>query len=107
MAFSVGLGERLRSRVEAVGRVEIGDVEAQALVYSKMVHILLIALSIPCAVYTHFIDGALLVFVVAGVVETCLGTPGSTCSATVKRVAAIFGGCCGGVVGFILIMQLL
>jgi len=101
------LGERLRSRVEAVGRVEISDAEAQALVHSKMVHISLIALSIPCAVYTHFIDGALMVFLVAGLVETCLGMPGSTTSATVKRVAATFGGCCGGVVGFILIMRLL
>jgi hypothetical protein len=94
--------------VEAVGRVEISDAEAQALVHSKMVHISLIALSIPCAVYTHFIDGALMVFLVAGLVETCLGMPpGSTTAATVKRVAATFGGCCGGVVGFILIMRLL
>ena len=39
ICFHVGLSERVRSRVEAVGKVELGDVEAAALASSKIVHI--------------------------------------------------------------------
>ena len=50
MAFAVGLSERLRSRVETAGRVELSDAEASALVRTKVVHIALIGGWIPFSV---------------------------------------------------------
>ena len=50
VAFAVGLSERLRSRVETAGRVELSDAEASALVRTKVVHIALIGGWIPFSV---------------------------------------------------------
>jgi hypothetical protein len=42
MAFSLGLSERVRARVENAGRVDLNDAEAVALVRMKVVHATLI-----------------------------------------------------------------
>ena len=42
LAFSIGLSERVRSRVEEAGRVELTDDEATNLARSKVVHVVLI-----------------------------------------------------------------
>ena len=42
LAFSIGLSERVRSRVEEAGRVELTDAEATGLARSKIVHVVLV-----------------------------------------------------------------
>ena len=44
------MSERVRSRIEERGRVEIDDAEAQALSRSKAVHAFLLSVSVPCVV---------------------------------------------------------
>lgn len=45
LVFSVGLSERVRTRVEVAGRVELTDAEAAGLARSKVVHIVLVVLA--------------------------------------------------------------
>jgi hypothetical protein len=42
VAYAVGLSERVRTRVEEFGKVELRDAEAAALVWSKVVHMVLL-----------------------------------------------------------------
>ena len=42
----MGLGERVRARVEESGRVEFDDVEAKALARTKIVHVSLIVVAV-------------------------------------------------------------
>ena len=107
MAFAVGLSERLRSRVETAGRVELSDAEASALVRTKVVHITLIGFWIPFSVSaalsptysnvlktplqqvaTGLTDPTFMIFLIGGAVESFV--PGSTVVATAKRLAITF-----------------
>eukprot|EP01051_Picozoa_sp_SAG22_P005841 SAG22_NODE_360_length_11744_cov_37.781623_13_plen_132_part_00 len=45
IGYEVGLSERLRSRVERHGRLEIGDAEADALVRTKAVHVVVLVVA--------------------------------------------------------------
>ena len=51
-AYAVGLSERVRTRVEEFGRVELRDIEAMALVQSKAVHVVLLVVVVPAAVWS-------------------------------------------------------
>ena len=58
ITYSVGLSERARSQVEELGRVELGDGEASALVRSKLVHAALVVAAVLTAVgFEHEPDG--------------------------------------------------
>ena len=50
-AYAVGLSERVRTRVEKFGRVELQDAEAMALVWGKAVHVALLVVAVPAAVW--------------------------------------------------------
>jgi hypothetical protein len=50
LAFAVFLPERLHAWVEDEGRVELGEAEAKALMLSKMVHVPVLVVVVPCAV---------------------------------------------------------
>ena len=50
VAFTIGLGERLRVLVEESGRVELTDKELTALARTKLVHIALIVIAAPAGV---------------------------------------------------------
>eukprot|EP01046_Picozoa_sp_COSAG06_P014958 COSAG06_NODE_943_length_11375_cov_11.840635_8_plen_128_part_00 len=50
IAFAFGLAERVRARVEDVGRVTLSDKEAIALVKTKTVHVTLIVIAVNSAV---------------------------------------------------------
>ena len=47
-AYAVGLSERVRTRVEEFGRVQLRDTEAAALLRSKVVHVALLLVAWPC-----------------------------------------------------------
>jgi hypothetical protein len=49
----VALSERVRTRVEAFGRVKLQDTEAAALVQSKAVHVVLILAVVPAGVWIN------------------------------------------------------
>jgi hypothetical protein len=78
MAYAIGLGDKLRARVEVEGRVELGEVEVDALMLSKTVHVCVLIMAIPSAVWLggsgdfqsiNLGDLAYLAFWFAGVVE--------------------------------------
>ena len=51
ISFKLALPERVRARVEAVGRVELGDEEASALVTMKVIHVCLVVLVVLSGVW--------------------------------------------------------
>jgi hypothetical protein len=59
VAYTVGLSERVRTRVEEFGRVKLRDTEAAALVRSKAVHVVLLVAAVPTAVWSA--SGSLIV----------------------------------------------
>jgi hypothetical protein len=52
VAYVVGLSERVRTRVEEFGRVELRDAEAAVLVWSKAVHVVLLVGAVLVAVWS-------------------------------------------------------
>lgn len=50
VAFVIALGENVRSRVKEAGRADLSDVEARALMWTKVVHVLLLVLPVTVAV---------------------------------------------------------
>ena len=99
IAFNVGLGERVRARVEAVGRVELQDVEATALTRTKVVHVILVVLVVSCSVWTKVFILAFytsfLAFVIGGVAESFVQGAGG--KETLKRVATTIAASVAGV----------
>jgi hypothetical protein len=53
VAYAVALSERVRTRVEQFGRVELRDTEAAALVQSKALHVVLIVAVVPLGVWVN------------------------------------------------------
>ena len=88
-AYSVGLSERVRTRMEEFGRVELRDAKAVALVRSKVVHVALLAGAVLAGVWSA--SGqvtALLVwlaFWLGGVAEA-VATPGAGAAEKAKGV---------------------
>jgi hypothetical protein len=61
----VGLSERVRTRVEEFGRVELQDTEAEALVRSKAVHVVLLVVAVPTIVWSGNARVAVLILFLA------------------------------------------
>ena len=101
-AYAVGLSERVRTRVEEFGRVELRDAEAAVLVWSKAVHVALIAGAVLAAVWsasqelTYLI--AFLAFWLGGVAEA-VATPGAGAAEKAKGVGKATGAAALGPVG--------
>ena len=93
-AYAVGLSERVRTRVEEFGRVELRDTEAAALVRSKAVHVVLLVAAVPTIVWSG--NNALvalvpfLVFWLGGVAET-VARPGARAAEKIKGVGKATG----------------
>jgi hypothetical protein len=51
LVYAIGMGEKLRARVETDGRVELGEGEANALMLSKLQHVCVLVLAVPCGVW--------------------------------------------------------
>jgi hypothetical protein len=77
-AYAVGLSERVRTRVEEFGRVDLRDAEAAALVRSKAVHMVLLVVAVLAAVWLEDILAAFLIPLLAfwlGGVADAAATP--------------------------------
>ena len=102
-AYAVGLSERVRTRVEKFGRVELRDTEAAVLVRSKAVHVVLLMAAVFAGllpgVYVTFLT-PLLAFWLGGVAEAAT-TPGTGAAEKIKGTgAAVLG-----LIGFYVLFQ--
>jgi hypothetical protein len=105
VAYAVGLSERVRTRVEEFGRVELRDAEAAALVRSKAVHVALIVGAVLATVWSA--DGGTaantiwpgLAFWLGGVAEA-VATPGTGAVEKAQGVGKATGAMLLGFVGF-------
>jgi hypothetical protein len=104
-AYAVGLSERVRTRVEKFGRVELQDAEAMALVWGKAVHVALLVVAVPAAVWSGNLLGWMVMFIpflafwLGGVAEA-VATPGAGAAEKVKGVGQATGAAALGFVGF-------
>jgi hypothetical protein len=108
IAFTVGLGERARARVEDVGRVELGDQELQLLARTKKAHVTLLVAVLLTTVWSEVSGWLLTLFLLyfslwlGGVVGSIV--PGAAASENWKRVAKVTRECALGMVGFTTLM---
>ena len=109
IAFTLGLSERVRARVVAVGRVELSDNEAKSLVQTKTVHVGLFMVFVPGSVwFAHYTAtfGACLVagvpLWVGGVVEAF--KTGAPCETGRRVGAALAQMAFGFVFGFVFLL---
>jgi hypothetical protein len=107
VAYAVGLSERVRTRVEEFGRVELRGAEAAALVRSKVVHVVLLVVAVPTAVWSDSILIAwflsFLAFWLGGVAEV-VATPGAGATEKVKGIGKATGAALLGVVSFYILV---
>ena len=97
-AYAVGLSERVRTRVEEFGRVELRDAEAAALVRSKAVHVALVAGAMLAGVWSA--DGNVALGIWLGGVAEVVATPGAGAAEKAKGVGKATGAAVLGVVGY-------
>jgi hypothetical protein len=101
-AYAVGLSERVRTRVEQFGRVQLRDTEAAALVQSKAVHVVLLVAAVPTAVWlgshTFGFLPAFVAFWLGGVAEA-IGTPDVGTTEKIKGAGKATGAAVLGLVG--------
>jgi hypothetical protein len=106
-AYAVGLSERVRTRVEKFGRVELHDTEAAALVRSKAVHAVLLVAAVLAAVWSASLEFAanlpFLAFWLGGVAEATT-RPGIGAAQKIKGVGKATGAAVLGVVGFVTVL---
>jgi hypothetical protein len=92
-AYAMGLGDRVRARVEHVGRVELGGLEAAALVRTKVAHIGAITMyGLGMVWLQNRMLGVALAYVpfwIGGVAEALVVTSGG--ADTAKRVCKVTG----------------
>ena len=101
VAYAVGLSERVRTRVEEFGRVELRDVEAAALVRSKAVHVALLVGVMLAGVWSA--DGNVALGIWLGGVAEAVATPGAGAAEKAKGVGKATGAAALGVVGFVIL----
>ena len=93
-AYAVGLSERVRTRVEEFGRVELRDTEATALVRSKVVHVVMLVAAVIAGVWSaNFLFALMfpfLAFWMGGVVEA-VAMPGAGAVEKIKGVGKATG----------------
>ena len=106
ISFKLALPERIRARVETVGRINLSDTEASTLVTMKIVHVCLIMLAMLTAVWADddpkpfpFLGA----FLLGSIVQTCT-TPKLDQLVKVKRVAMSIGGTVCGFVGWVMLL---
>lgn len=101
LAYAVVLPERLHTRVENEGRVELGELEAAALMVSKGVHVATLVAMALCAVAMGdpvlALWFALPAFWVAGAVEAVVGSADT--AQTCASVAKVTGRWLSGAIG--------
>ena len=105
-AYAVGLSERVRTRVEEFGRVELRDAEAAALVRSKAVHVALVAGAVLAGVWSASgvaLSIPFLAFWLGGVAEA-IATPGAGAAEKAKGVGKATGAATLGAVGIAILM---
>ena len=99
----VGLSERVRTRVEAFGRVELRDTEAAALVRSKAVHMVLVVATVLAVVSAIRVQMAppvmFLAFWLGGVFEAVI-MPRAGVAEKVQDVGKATGAAVLGTIGF-------
>eukprot|EP01043_Picozoa_sp_COSAG02_P060413 COSAG02_NODE_7889_length_2803_cov_28.147189_4_plen_136_part_00 len=108
LAYAIGLGEKLRARVDTEGRVELGEAEADALILSKTVHVCVLVAVVPCIVWAGGRGDtvgllvaytlSVLVFWLAGAVEAVADATGA--AEACKEVGRVTGWWLLGLVGF-------
>jgi hypothetical protein len=106
-AYAVGLSERVRTRVEEFGRVELRDTQAAALVRSKSVHVVLVVVTVPAAVWMENLPLPVLVPYFAfwlGAIAEALATPGAGVSEKIKGVGKATGAAVLGLACFIILV---
>ena len=104
LLYTILLPEREQARLEVEGRVELGEVEAAALMRSKVMHVVVVAAVVPCAVVLRSRTLSHFAFYVVGVTEAVWGS-GSVGEAC-KEVWKITGRYLLGGVGFGLLFVL-
>lgn len=87
IAFDFALGERVRTRVEAAGRVNLADDEAAALARTKVVHVVLIVLSLVVAVWSGNIFVGVFAVLLGALGESFV--PGASVVETAKRASKV------------------
>jgi positive regulator of sigma E activity len=94
ICFNLALGERVRARVEDVGRVELGAAEASALARTTLVHVVLLVLSVCTLVLfpkemaaNAAVVCTMLVFPLGGVVDAFV--QGASAAETAKRLGKV------------------
>ena len=110
-AYAVGLSERVRTRVEEFGRVQLRDTEAAALVRSKVVHVMLVVVAVLVGVWSgaHVGDGIaallapFLAFWLGGVAEA-VATPGA---GAVEKITGVGKATGAALLGFVVFLPLL
>ena len=109
-AYAVGLSERVRTRVEEFGRVELRDAEAVALVRSKAVHVALVAGAMLAGVWSANVMAAFLIafpaFWLGGVAEA-VATPGAGAAEKAKGVGKATGAVVLGFVGNAILFKII
>jgi hypothetical protein len=106
VAYAVGLSERVRTRVEEFGRVELRDAEAAVLVRSKAVHMALIVAAVLAAVWSATGAAAVVIvfdaFLLGGVAEA-VATPGAEAGEKAKGIGKAMGAAMLGGIGFMIL----
>jgi hypothetical protein len=104
LLYAILLPERERARVEVEGRVELGEAEAAALMRTKVVHMVVLVVAVPCTVVgggsgNDFVVFFLppLAFWLAGVTEAVLGSVSA--AEACKEVGKVTGRWLLGIVG--------
>jgi hypothetical protein len=109
ITYEILLGEKVRSRAEASGmRVEIGDAEAVSLARTKAVHVALITVFVPAAVWMAGIEGIYLpfpAFWLAGAAEAVgdAVSGGDGVAGAFKGLAKVTGSVMLGFAGFLVL----
>jgi hypothetical protein len=102
VVYAVGLSERVRTRVEEFGRVELRDAEAAAMVWSKAVHVALVVAAVLVGVWLGNVQVAWLLcrlaFWLGGVAEV-VATPGAGAAEKIKGVGKATGAVVLGMAG--------
>jgi hypothetical protein len=109
VAYAVGLSERVRTRIEEFGRVELRDMEAAALVRSKAVHMVLIVVTVLVMVWSfeailRSFEAAFFAFWLGNVAEV-VTTPGAGALEKIKGVGKATAAAVLGVVSFLILFM--
>lgn len=113
VAFRLGLSERIRVRVENVGRVKLSDEEAVALVKTKTVHVTAIVVAVNLALFVARLSAggaaAIGIFVLPNLgffVASCAEAfePGSSASEIAQTICKSIGSAIVGQMAVMLVM---